>query len=67
MKNIHYAKPLARPSKVTKIRRCSECKRVYATPEGFRMHKYRGGGCRTTEALTAAGYAETPSGWMRKI
>lgn len=65
-KNIHYAKTDAPPSKVSKTRRCTECKRVYASPEAFRMHKYRGGGCRTEAALMACGYAETPTGWVHR-
>ena len=63
MKNIHYGKSTAKSSVVSKTRRCSECKRVFASAESFRAHKYRGGGCRTLEALYAAGYTETPTGW----
>lgn len=65
-KNIHYGKSSAPTSVVSKTRRCSECKRVYASAEAFRSHKYRGGGCRSEAALIAAGYAETPTGWKHR-
>ena len=48
---------------VKKERRCTECKRKFATPESFRAHRYKFGGCRSVEALAAAGYVETPKGW----
>jgi hypothetical protein len=66
MKNIHYGKSAAPASKVSKTRRCTECKRVYATPEAFRMHKLAGVGCRPIEALRAIGYVETDKGWRHR-
>ena len=43
---------------VKKERRCTECKRKFATPESYRTHKYSFGGCRSVEALAAAGFIE---------
>ena len=48
---------------VKKERRCTECKRKFATPESYRSHKYKFGGCRSIEALAAAGFIETGKGW----
>jgi hypothetical protein len=48
---------------VPKIRRCTECKQVFATPESFRSHKRVGGDCRSVEALSATGFKQTPQGW----
>jgi hypothetical protein len=48
---------------VKKERRCTECKRQFATPESYRSHKYKFGGCRSLEALAAAGFIETGKGW----
>ena len=48
---------------VKKERRCTECKRKFATPESYRTHKYSFGGCRSVEALAAAGFIETAKGW----
>ena len=48
---------------VKKVRRCGECNRTFVNPESFRMHKLRGIGCRSEEALRARGYIETPKGW----
>jgi hypothetical protein len=49
---------------VKKERRCTECKRKFATPESFRSHRYyKFGSCRSVEALAAAGYVETGKGW----
>ena len=48
---------------VKKERRCTECKRKFATPESFRSHRYKFGGCRSVEALALAGFVETPKGW----
>lgn len=48
---------------VTKVRRCTECKQVFATPESFRSHKRMDGACRTPEALHAVGFRQTPQGW----
>ncbi len=48
---------------VKKERRCTECKRKFATPESYRTHKYGFGGCRSVEALAAAGFIETAKGW----
>jgi len=50
-------------SVIKKVRRCTECKRVFLNPESFRAHKYRFGGCRTAEALAAAGFSENLKGW----
>ena len=49
---------------VKKERRCTECKRKFATPESYRSHKYKFGGCRSIEALAAAGFVETSKGWL---
>lgn len=51
-------------STVTKIRRCKECKQVFATPDAFRLHKRVDGNCRTPEGLAAVGYKQTPKGWI---
>lgn len=48
---------------VKKQRKCTECKRQFATPESFRAHRYKFGSCRTIEALALAGFVETPKGW----
>jgi hypothetical protein len=48
---------------VVKERRCTECKRKFASPESFRSHKYRFGECRSVEALAAVGFVETAKGW----
>jgi hypothetical protein len=49
---------------VKKERRCTECKRKFATPESFRSHRYyRFGSCRSVEGLAAAGFVETGKGW----
>ncbi len=48
---------------VKKERRCTECKRKFATPESFRSHKYKFGSCRSLEALALAGFIETGKGW----
>ena len=50
-----------------KVRRCAECKRVFANPESFRMHKLKGVGCRTVEGLIARGYVEIDGKWMNRI
>ena len=50
-----------------KVKRCSECKRVFANPESFRMHKLKGIGCRTVEGLIARGYVETDGKWNNRI
>lgn len=49
---------------VKRERRCTECKRKFATPESYRSHKYKFGGCRSLEALAAAGFVETSKGWL---
>jgi hypothetical protein len=46
-----------------RVRRCSECRQVFSNPDSFRLHKRVGGDCRSVEALAAAGYVQTPSGW----
>jgi hypothetical protein len=51
-------------SVVKKERRCTECKRKFATPESFRSHKYKFGSCRSLEALAAVGFIETGKGWL---
>jgi len=48
---------------VKKERRCTECKRKFATPESFRSHKYKFCSCRSLEALALAGFIETGKGW----
>jgi hypothetical protein len=48
---------------VKKERRCTECKRKFATPESFRFHRYKFGSCRSVEALRIAGFIETGKGW----
>ena len=50
--------------RVTKIRRCAECKQVFASPEAFRLHKRVDRNCRSVEALVAVGYKETSKGWI---
>ena len=50
-----------------KVRRCAECKRVFANPESFRMHKLKGIGCRTAEGLIARGYVEIDGKWINRI
>ena len=49
---------------VSKVRRCTECKQVFASPDAFRLHKRVDGNCRSIEALTAIGYIQTPKGWL---
>ena len=49
---------------VKRERRCTECKRKFATPESFIGHKYKFGSCRSVEALAAAGFVETSKGWI---
>jgi hypothetical protein len=44
-------------------RTCGTCKQVFIDPESFRKHKYMDGICRKPEALTAAGFENTPKGW----
>jgi hypothetical protein len=51
----------------TKVRRCGECKRVFANPESFRVHKLKGIGCRTDEGLKAKGFIESGGKWIHKI
>jgi hypothetical protein len=51
---------------VAKIRRCTECKQVFATPESFRSHKRVDGACRTPEALLAVGFQQTSQGWKSR-
>lgn len=51
--------------KVSRVRRCTECKETFATPDSFRQHKHKGGFCRSAEALEAAGFKQTPKGWVR--
>ncbi len=48
---------------VKKERRCTDCKRNFATPESFRSHRYGFGVCRSVEALALAGFVETGKGW----
>lgn len=52
--------------KPSRIRRCGECKRVFANPESLRMHKLKGIGCRTDEGLKAKGYVEVGGSWILK-
>lgn len=47
-----------------KVRRCKECKEVFATPESLRKHKRVGGECRSLEALRAVGFVSTKKGWL---
>ena len=54
-------------SVVKKVRTCGECKKTFANPESLRGHKYKFGGCRSDEALAAAGFELTPKGWKRKV
>lgn len=49
---------------VSKVRRCTGCKQVFATPESFRSHKRLGSDCRSVEALIAVGFVRTPRGWQ---
>jgi len=51
-------------SAVPKIRRCKECKQIFAAPDAFRLHKRMDGNCRSLEALVAVGYKQTPKGWL---
>lgn len=51
---------------VKKVRSCVECKRTFANPESLRTHRYKFGGCRSEESLKAAGFENTPKGWLRK-
>ena len=48
---------------VKRERRCTDCKRNFATPESFRSHRYGFGVCRSVEALALAGFVETSKGW----
>lgn len=50
----------------SRVRRCKECKQVFASPESYLGHK-RAEGCRSPEALVAAGYVQTPKGWIHGI
>jgi len=50
-------------SVVKQERRCTECKRKFATAGAFHSHRYKFGGCRSVEALAAAGFVETGTGW----
>ncbi len=45
-------------------KRCKECKRLFAKPEAFRVHKLISGRCRNEDELKAAGYALTTKGWL---
>jgi hypothetical protein len=47
-----------------RVRRCTECKQVFANPDSFRLHKRKDGYCRSEEALVAVGYRPTANGWM---
>ena len=49
---------------IIRQRRCTECKQVFASPDAFRLHKRVDGNCRSIEALVAAGYKQTPKGWI---
>ena len=49
---------------ISKIRRCVECKQVFASPDAFRLHKRVDGNCRSIEASLAVGYKQTPKGWL---
>lgn len=49
---------------IHKIRRCTECKQVFATPDALRMHKRFDGHCRSVDAMIAVGYKRTPKGWL---
>jgi hypothetical protein len=46
-------------------RRCTECKRKFATAGSFHGHKYGFGECRSLEALRLAGFIETGKGWKK--
>jgi hypothetical protein len=48
-----------------RIRRCTECKRTFITPDSFRQHKRKDGVCRSEEALRLVGYVETAKGWKQ--
>lgn len=48
-----------------KIRRCTECKQVFATPQSFFEHKKIGGNCRSVDTLMSAGFERTSQGWRR--
>lgn len=50
-----------------KVRRCAECKRVFANPESFRVHRIVGGRCRTEDELKAKGYVESGGKWINRI
>ena len=50
--------------RVTKIRRCAECKQVFASPEAFRLHKRVDRNCRSVEAFVAVVYKETSNVWI---
>jgi hypothetical protein len=50
-------------SVVKQERRCTECKRKFATANSFHAHKYRFGDCRSLEAMAAIGFVETAKGW----
>ena len=44
-------------------RKCSECKQTFADPSAFYAHRYAIGRCRSPEALKAAGFTMTKTGW----
>jgi hypothetical protein len=46
-------------------RKCTECKRKFATAGSFHAHKYRFGECRSLEALRLVGFVETGKGWKQ--
>jgi hypothetical protein len=56
-----------RGSKFSRTRRCTECKRTFASPETFRVHRHKGSVCRTEEALVASGFRLTPKGWLKVL
>jgi hypothetical protein len=54
-------------AKVTKVRKCAECKKTFVNAESFRTHKFKFGGCRSEEGLLANGYTLTSKGWKCPI
>lgn len=50
-------------SQIVRVRTCKECKQTFADPESFRRHKIRGIGCRSVEAMLAAGFVKWAKGW----